>query len=208
MGTKKRRGKDLAQEKTRIRRGAEVALAKNGLSATRNQKKGGSRTAGAIGTVRAGTEGKWAPRGRGQRRAHQGGQLIQTIAIGIQSDGEGERKGQRRVHQNLTGWRRRRRRNGRKSARRRKGRRRRRRRQRKRKNGIVTVMGVKELSRKEGRGKIEKKRGAQGTEMERTGKRAQAGGERCPYLDLQSRIVCTQHHNDIILSINCAFRKK
>merc|ERR1712037_985813 len=148
--------------------------------------KGGS-TAEATGTVRAGTEGTWAPRGRGRRRAHRGGRLIQTIAIGIQSGGEGERKGQRRVHLNSTGWRRRRRRSGRRSARRRK---RRRRRQRKRKNGIVTVMGVRELSRKGGRGKIEKRRGAQGTEMERTGKRAQAGGD---YLDKICRVKLFVH---------------
>ena len=107
---------------------------------------------------------------------------------------------------------------------------------------IVTVMGVKELSRKEGRGKIEKRRsvefslsifiqsffsfrGAQGTEMERTGKRAQAGGfETLISVDIINNLLLfqvrgvilwtrsaesnclftCQHHNGIILSINCA----
>merc|ERR1719242_68353 len=68
-------------------------------------------------------------------------------------------------------------------ARRRKARRRRKRHQRRRRNGIVIVKGVRELSRKEGREKKEMKRGARGTEMERKGKRAQAGGERHHYMD-------------------------
>merc|ERR1712032_835936 len=142
-----------------------------------NQKRDGSRTVVVNGTVKAGTEGRWVHRGRGQRRAHQGDQLIRITVTGIQNGGEEEEMiGQRRVHLNLTGWRRRRRQRGRRSGR---GRRERRPHQRRRRNGTGTVMGVKEASRREGKGKREKKRGVQGTEMERTGKRAQAGGERC-----------------------------
>merc|ERR1712032_1163084 len=125
-----------------------------------NQKRDGSRTVVVNGTVKAGTEGRWVHRGRGQRRAHQGDQLIRITVTGIQNGGEEEEMiGQRRVHLNLTGWR---------------GRRKRRPHQRRRRNGTGTVMGVKEASRREGKGKREKKRGVQGTEMERTGKRAQA----------------------------------
>merc|ERR1711971_1456301 len=126
----------------------------------------------------------WVHLGRGQLQALQGDQLIRIIVTGIQNEGEEEEmKDLKRVHLNLTGWRRRRRQRGRRSGRRRRGRRRRRRHQRRRKNGTGTVMGVKEPSRREGKGKKERRRGVRGTEMERTGKRVQAEGERCHYLD-------------------------
>merc|ERR1712210_216517 len=101
-------------------------------------------------------------------------------------------KGQRRVHLNSTGWRRRRRRSGRRSARRRKGRRRRRRRQRKRKNGIVTVMGVKELRAQKWRGQEkELKQEVRGVILW-----TRSAESNC--------LFTCQHHNGIILSINCA----
>merc|ERR1712130_848157 len=111
-------------------------MGRKGLSATLNRRRG---TVEANGTVPAGTEGTWVHQGRERQPAHQGGRSIRIMVIGIQSGGEGERKGQRKAHQNLTDWRRKKRR----------------RRQRKRKNGIGTVRATKERSRKGGRGRRE-----------------------------------------------------